>query len=187
MLLLDGRKNRMRKLCFGLAFLLLTSAYAVAQSEGQRKDITAGTAKQLESLRGLKGISLTVDLFDRDGGMEAAERLAALKVLQDEAEALIQKAGIRLLKSTEIENAGSPHLRMLMTISNPNGFGYPLVTELQLFQQANLGRDPSIEMSLVTWKTHGVGTPEVNLAMLRSQLRSEVGRFIEDYLAANPK
>ena len=57
----------MRKLSFGLAFLLVTSAYAVAQSGGQRKDITAGTDKQLESLRGLKGISLTVDLFDRDG------------------------------------------------------------------------------------------------------------------------
>ena len=177
----------MRKLCFVLAFLLLTSAYAVAQSEGRRKDITAGTAKQLESLRGLKGISLTVDLFDRDRGMEAAERLGVLKVLQDEAEALIQKAGIRLLKSTEIENAGSHNLRMLITVSKPNGFGYPLVSELKLFQQANLVRDPSIEMSLVTWETHGVGTPEVNLAMLRSQLSSEVGRFIEDYLAANPQ
>ena len=180
-------ENTMRKLSFVLAFLLVTAAYVVAQSEGQRKDITAGTAGQLESLRGLKGISLTVDLFERDGGMDAAERLAALKVLQDEAQAQIQKAGIRLLQSTEIENAGSPHLRMLIKISKPNCFGYPLVTELKLFQQANLGRDPSIEMSLVTWQTHGVGTPEVNLAMLRSQLRSEVGRFIEDYLAANPK
>jgi len=177
----------MRKLCFGLVFLLVTSASVVAQSEGQRKDIRAGTAKQLESLRGLKGISLTVDLFDRDGGMEPAERLAVLKVLQDEAEAQIQKAGIRLLKSKEIEDAGSPHLRMLITISKPNDFGYPLVTELKLFQQANLVRDPSIEMSLVTWKANGVGTPEVNLAMLRSQLRSEFGRFIDDYLTANPR
>lgn len=176
----------MRKLCFGLTFLLVTSASVVAQS-GQRKDIRAGTGKQLESLRGLKGVSLAVDLFDRDGGMEAAERLAALRVLQDEAKGQIEKAGIRLLKATEIEDAGSPHLRMLITVSKPNGFGYPLVTELQLFQQANLGRDPSIEMSLVTWKTGGVGTPEVNLAMLQSQLRSEFGRFIEDYLAANPK
>ena len=164
----------MRKPILVLGFLLVTSAYAGAQSRAP------------ESLRGLKGVSLTVDLFDMDGGMDAAELTAALKVLQDDARAQIQKAGIILLKGTEIENAGSPHLRMIMSMKK-SSLRPPLVTELKLYQQATLGRDPSIEMSLVTWETDGVGTPVVNLAMLRSQLSGLIGRFIEDYLAANPK
>ena len=77
-------------------------------------------------------------------------------------------------------------LRMIMSIKK-SSLRPPLVTELKLYQQATLGRDPSIEMSLVTWETDGVGAPVVNLAMLRSQLSSVIGRFIEDYLAANPK
>jgi hypothetical protein len=164
----------MRKPILVLGFLLVTSTYVGAQSSGP------------ESLRGLKGVSLTVDLFDMDGGMDAAEQTAALKVLQDDARALIQKAGIILLKATEIENAGSPHLRMIMSMKK-SSLRPPLVTELKLYQQATLGRDPSIQMSLVTWETDGVGASVVNLAMLRSQLSSVIGRFIEDYLAANPK
>jgi hypothetical protein len=139
------------------------------------------------SLRGLKGVRLTV-MFGRSDAMDAAQRPAVLKVLQDDAKAQIQKAGIHLLESaTEIENAGSPHLMMIITMDKPNGFAYPLVTELKLFQRANLGRDPSIEISVVTWTTFGVGAPEVNLEMLRSQVSTEVDQFIKDYLAENPK
>ena len=175
----------MNRLSFSLAVLLVASTYVVAQSGEQRKDITAGTNRQSESLRGLKGVSLTVDLFDMDGEMDAAERTGDLKVLQDDARAQFQKAGITLLQGTEIENAGSPRLTMIMSLKK-SSLRPPLVSELKLYQQATLVRDPSIEMSLVTWKTDGVGAPVVNLAMLRSQLSSLMGRFIEDYLAANP-
>jgi hypothetical protein len=177
----------MRNVSISLSFLLVTSVYVVAQSVEQRKDIRAGTSAQSESLRGLKGVSLTVDLFDRDGAMDASERRAALKVLQDDARAQIEKAGIRLLNAMEIEDAGSPHLSMVLSMRKPSNFSYPLVSELQLFQQANLRRDSSVEMSLVTWKADGAGGPEVNLAMLRSQLSSLFDRFIKDYLAANHK
>lgn len=177
----------MRNVSLSLTFLLVTSAYVIAQSVEQRKDIRAGTSAQSESLRGLKGVSLTVDLFDRDGAMDASERRAALKVLQDDARAQIEKAGIRLLNAIEIEDAGSPHLWMLLSMRKPSNFSYPLVSELQLFQHANLWRDSSVEMSLVTWKADGAGAPEVNLAMLRNQLSSLFDRFIKDYLAANHK
>jgi hypothetical protein len=177
----------MRKLSLSLTILLATSAYVIAQSEEQRKDVRAGTSAQSKSLQGLKGVSLTVDLFDRDGAMDVAERRAALKVLQDDARAQIEKAGIRLLNAMEIEDAGSPHLWMHFSIRKPSSFSYPLVSELELFQQVNLWRDSSVEMSLVTWKTDGAGAPEVNIAMLRSQLSSLFGRFIQDYLSANHK
>jgi hypothetical protein len=187
-ILFHGEKeNTMRKLSLGFAFLLVTSAYVFAQSGEQRAEVSAGTATQSMSLRGLKGVRLTV-MFGRADGMDAAQRPAVLKVLQDDAKAQIQKAGIPLLQyATEIEDAGSPHLIMTIMMDKPNGFVYPLVTELKLFQQANLGRDPSIAMSVVTWKTGGVGAPEVNLEMLRHQVGTEIGLFVKDYLAANPK
>ena len=79
----------MRKLSLSLVFLLVTSAYVVAQS-GEQRNMRRGPDKQAESLRGLKGVSLTVDLFDRDGAMDAAERRAELKVLQDDAKAKLR-------------------------------------------------------------------------------------------------
>jgi hypothetical protein len=177
----------MRRLILSFVFLLATSVYVFAQSGDQRVEISAGTATQSMSLRGLKGVRLTV-MFGRADGMDATQRPAVLKVLQDDAKAQIQKAGIPLLQyATEIEDAGSPHLIMTIIMDKPNGFVFPLVTELRLLQQANLGRDPSIEMSVVTWKTGGVGAPEVDLEMLRSQVSTEIGLFIKDYLSANPK
>lgn len=177
----------MRKLSLSLVFLLANSIYVFAQSGEQRVEISAGTATQSMSLRGLKGVRLTV-MFGRAEGMEAAQRPAVLKLLQDDVKAQIQKAGIPLLQYVnEMEDAGSPHLIMTITMDKPNGFVYPLVTELKLLQQAKLWRDPSIVMSVVTWKTGGVGAPEVSLEMLRSQVSTEVDMFIKDYLTANPK
>jgi hypothetical protein len=175
----------MRKLSLSFVILLAASACIFAQSQEQRGE--AGTATQSISLRGLKGVRLTI-MFGRAEGMNAAQRPTVLKVLQDDAKAQIQKAGIPLLQYVnEIEDAGSPHLIMTITMDKPNGFVYPLVTELKLLQRASLGRDPSIVMDVVTWKTSGVGGPEVNLEMLRSQVNTEIGQFIKDYLAANPK
>jgi len=170
----------MRAIIGALACVFLTITYAQAQSKAQSKDP--------ESLRGLKGVRLTIS-FGRADGLDAERRPAVLKALQDDAEAKFIEAGIPLLKfAQEIENApGSPHFRTIVTLDRPNGYVFPVVTESRLFQKARLSRDPSVELFVSTWESHSVGAYDVkDLDMLRMQVGREVDGFIKAYLIANP-
>lgn len=144
----------MRKIIATLICMLLTVTCAQAQSKAQSKDP--------ESLRGLKGVWLTI-WFGRAGALDAEQRPIVLKMLQDDAEAKFTKAGIPLLKfAQEIENApGSPHFYVLITLDKPNGYVFPVVTEARLFQKARLSHDPSVELSVSTWESRGVGVYDI--------------------------
>lgn len=171
----------MRAITGVMACMLLTITCAQAQSNAESKDP--------ESLRGLKGVRLTIS-FGRADALDAERRPAVLKALQDDAQAKFIKARIPLLKfAQEIENApGSPHFRVIITLDKPNGYVFPVVTESRLFQKARLSRDPSVEMLVSTWESHSVGTYDVkDLDMLRVQVGNEVDGFIKAYLTANPE
>lgn len=158
------------------AFLLLISGTALGQ---------AGHAGQENNLRGLKGVRLVV-MFARADGVDEAERPAILKLVEADASAKFQKAGITLFRyAGELENAGSPQLMVYITCDKPNGFVYPLVTRVTLLQHVRLARDPSIEADLATWEQWGIGAPELTVEMIRSQVATEIDRFIKDYLTVN--
>lgn len=170
----------MRKFIVALLCVIFTITCAQAQSKAQSKDP--------DSLRGLKGARVTV-WFGRADAMDAEQRPVVLKMLQDDAEAKFTKAGISLLKfAQEVENApGSPHFYVLITLDKPNGYVFPVVTEARLFQKARLSHAPSIELSVSTWESHGVGVYDIkDLNMLRMQVGQEVDEFIKAYLIANP-
>lgn len=171
------KKNILASVC--LSLLLVISAQA--QSKAQRQDV--------ESLRGLKGVRLVL-MFGRAEAIEAGRRPEILKLLQSDAEARFAKAGIPLLKNAgELNNApGSPQLVVTITMDKPNGYVFPVVTQSKLYQSAQLSRDPSVQLSLLTWETGGVGVYELtNLEMLRTQVGTEIDQFIKAYLAANPQ
>lgn len=170
----------MRKMVLALATILLTLTCTQAQARA--------LPTETDSLRGLKGVRLTV-WFGRADAMDAEQRPVVLKMLQDEAEAKFRKAGIPLLKfAQEIEAApGSPHFQVLITLDKPNGYVFPVVTESKLYQKARLSHDSSVELTVSTWETHGVGVYDLrNLSMLRQQVGQEVDQFIKAYLLANP-
>ena len=165
----------MKKIVLALTCLLLTAAYASAQAKGP------------ESLRGLKGVRLVI-MFDRAEAMDEAQRAEVLDLLQNEAKAKFQEAGIPLLEfKPEIEKAGSPQFIIRITLDKPNGFVYPLVTEAKLLQKVRLARDPAVEMDASTWETFGVGAPKLTVEMIRTEIATEVDLFIKDYLSVNPK
>lgn len=162
-----------------LLMLAFTSASAAAVF-GQ-----AGHAGQEKNLRGLKGVRLVV-MFARADAIAEAERPAILKLVEADATAKFQKAGIPLFRfAGEIEDAGSPQLIVYLTADKPNGFVYPLVTRVQLLQRVRLARDPSIEADLVTWEQHGIGGPELTVEMVRDQVATEIDQFIKDYVSVN--
>jgi hypothetical protein len=168
----------MKRIMVVLAFLSLGPVAAMGQ---------AGHAGQEQNLRGLKGVRLVV-MFARAGAIEEAERPAILKLVEGDLISKFQKAGIPLLRyANEVEDAGFPQLIVYLTCDKPNGFVYPLVTNVRLLQRVRLARDPTIEADLATWEQSGIGGPKLTVEMIRSQAATAIDRFIQDYLAVNPK
>ncbi|MET0626703.1 MAG: hypothetical protein ABW250_27470 [Pyrinomonadaceae bacterium] len=168
----------MKRALLVIALLSFGSVAAAGQS---------GHAGQEKNLRGLKGLRLVV-MFARADAIEEAERPAILKLVEADATAKLEKAGIPLLRyANEIEDAGSPQLIVHITLDKPNGFVYPLVTKVKLLQRVSLARDPSIQTDLATWEQWGVGGPTLTVEMIRSQVATEIDQFVSDYLAVNPR
>jgi hypothetical protein len=166
----------MKQIILMLAFLSLISTAALGQ---------AGHAGQEENLRGLKGVRLVV-MFARAAAVDEAGRPAILKLVEADATAQFEKAHIPLFHfANEVEDAGFPTLIVYITADKPNGFVYPIVTSVRLLQRVRLTRDSSIEADLSTWEQSGVGGPTLTVEMIRSQVSSEIDRFIKDYRTVN--
>ena len=166
----------MKRIILTIAFLSISSTAVMGQ---------AGHAGQELNLRGLKGIRLVV-MFARAGAIDEADRPGVLKLVEADAIAKLQKAHIPLFRfANEIEEAGYPQLIVYITADKPNGFVYPVVTNVKLLQRVRLARDPSIEADLATWEHYGIGAPELTVEVIRRVTAGEVDQFIRDYLAVN--
>lgn len=173
----------MKRIIIALACLLFVAAHAAAQSES--------TSANWESLRGLKGVAVSVVIGNRSNVLEEAQRLALTKLLQNDAEARLQKAGIPLLKfAHEVEREpGSPRFMLSVIVDKPNGYNYPVFTQSRLVQDVRLSRDPATQISVTTWTAYtvGAGFEATDTEKVRQQADSEVDHFIKEYLEANPK
>jgi hypothetical protein len=175
----------MKRITLALTFLLATSGVASAQFSPSK-----------ENLRGLTGVRLVVrfahcpkrDLSNCAEGLDEAQRPEVLKVLEADATAKLQNAGIAVFRSGEGKSrAGDPKLIILATLDKPNGFNYPIVTEVMLMERVRLVREPSIEYDAVTWSQEGVGGAEVEISKIRWLVTANLDHFIKDYLSVNPK
>lgn len=168
----------MKRTLLILVFSLVSATVALGQ---------AGHAGQENNLRGLKGVRLVV-MFGRAPAIEKTEGEAILKTVEADATGKLQNAGIPLLRyANEMEAAGHPLLDVRITLDQPNGHVYPLVTNVTLYQRVRLSRDSSIEADLATWAQSGIGAPTVTLEMIRRQVGGEIDQFIKDYRAVNSK
>ena len=175
----------MKRIILALTFLLATSSASSAQ-------FTPGK----ENLRGLTGVRLVVmfghcpsrNLSNCAEGLDEAQRADVLKMLEADATAKLQEAGIPLFGLADERNqkSGGPKLIVLVTLDKPNGFVHPVVTEVKLLQRARLVRDPSIEYDAVTWSREGVGQP-LEISRIRRLVASHLDQFIQDYMSANSK
>jgi hypothetical protein len=166
----------MKRILLAVTLLLITNSAATAQF-----------APTTDNLRGLTGVGLSV-MFARPDGLEEAQRPEVLKMVEADVTAKLQQAGIPLFRyAGEIGKAGYPRLVVVITLKTPNRVMYSIVTELKLYQRVKLARDPSIETDAVTWQRHGVGGPNIDVAMLRRLVGDHIDRFIDDYFSVNPR
>lgn len=147
----------MKRIILALTFLLATSNVASAQF-----------APNKENLRGLTGVRLVVmfghcptrDPSNCAEGLDEAQRPEVLKMIETEATAKLQEAGIAVFRlgNEGKSQAGYPKLLVMATLDKPNGFVHPIVTEVKLIERVRLVRDQSLESDAVTWSLEGFGT-----------------------------
>jgi hypothetical protein len=174
----------MKRIILALTFLLATSSAASAQ-----------LAPSKENLRGLTGVRVMVmyghcpsqSLINCAEGLDEAQRPELLKMLEADATAKLENAGIPLFRNADqVTSGGFAHLVILVTLEKPNGFVHPVVTELKLFQRVRLQRDISIETDAVTWSREGVGQP-LEISRIRRLVATHLDQFIQDYQSVNSK
>jgi hypothetical protein len=109
-------------------------------------------------------------------------------MLEADTTAKLQEAGIPVFGLADKRNqaAGGSILVVTLTADRPNGFNYPVVTEVKLLQRARLVRDPSLEYDALTWSREGVGQP-LEISTIRRLVASHLDQFIEDYQSVNSK
>ncbi|MFQ5802380.1 MAG: hypothetical protein ACE5JQ_05730 [Candidatus Methylomirabilales bacterium] len=152
-----------------------------------------GTAKGVEdderrSLAGLQGVELLVENMKPEveqGGLTRAD-------VQADVELRLRQAGIQVLtKAESFLTPGAPVLYVsISTMKEEDCAFYAFSVKLELRQWIRLDRNLSIiHGSATTWRAPGaVGVVGArNLRNVRENVRDEVGKFINDYLAANPK
>jgi|GEM_PF-1585469 len=173
----------MKRVIVALVFLALSASPNMGQSE-------AGTGGQAGNLRGLTGVQLIVMFGRADGLPDEAQRAEVLKLLEDDAKAKLQQAGIRFSPSPlvgDVSIAGNPRLIVFVTLDKLNGFVPPIRTEVKLVKRVQLVRDPSIEFDAVIWSRGGTGAPKLKIPVIQSLVADLITDFIRDYLSVNPK
>lgn len=149
--------------------------------------VAADTERDRATLAGLTGVRVVVEAMKPDAEKDGL----AASTLRTDVEVKLRLAGIRVLTETErLAAPGSPFLYVRVTTISLREVVpiYAVEALLDLHQEVMLTRDPTIDLSTPTWSTSWVGVAGSEaLARMRQKVRDQVDKFINAFLAANPK
>jgi hypothetical protein len=163
----------MAKLCAALALIMLLLIPGIS---------SALTSDQ-EALVGLKGVYVLVEYIRPE-----LERLGIIeKQIKTDVELRLRKAGVRVL--TKVEKSNTPDAATLYVKENglitSRGL-YLFSIDVQLLQLVTLARGSRVVGCI--WIHNDIGIVGIdNISKIRPRLADLVDKFINDYLAANPK
>ena len=140
--------------------------------------------EERETLRGLRGCCVLIESLDKEIVRAGLTR----SVLKTDVELRLRKAGITVLTEEQsLRTPGGPYLYVninAIKIERTDLFVYD--AEVEFIQNVILSRNRSIETGATTWDHSFTGiTP--NLRTIRESVRDSIDRFMNDYLAVNPK
>jgi hypothetical protein len=137
------------------------------------------------TLRGIQGIFVQVEPLDpqiqKDG--------LTMDQIQADTELKLKSAGINVLTEEEfLKLRGHPYLDVSVNISalKTQITRYLFYIRIELNQEVVLVRAPDKKVSTVTWSTGGWGI-DFSLDNIRQTVKTQVDKFINVYLAENPK
>ena len=143
---------------------------------------------QRETLRGLQGIGVIVDMVRPE-----AEQLGLTReALQTDTDSQLRQYGIKVVSFLEMfRTPGIPVLYINANVRVSSGEIDPIVAVsivVQLKQSVSLDRDPTIHCKAPTWESAAVATVgRANIRQVRDAVKDLVARFINDYVAVNRK
>ena len=137
------------------------------------------------TLRGLQGVSLYVEPLDPQ-----IEKSGLTKnQTQTDTELKLKLAGINVLTGGEfLKASGHPFLYVDINISmlKTQITRYLFYIRVELNQEVTLVRTPGTKVSAITWSTGGWGI-DFSSDNIRQTVKTQVDKFINAYLAENPK
>ena len=138
-----------------------------------------------KTLTGLTQFFVLVENLAEDAEHDGLSRTQ----IQTDVELRLRQAGIPVVDSSRAWDAGYPYLYVsVQTHKSQRGASYAWVLEVHLTQSVALVRNPSIISLAPTWGTGQFGSVGVDkLPSLRDNIRDLVDRFINAFLAENPK
>jgi len=145
--------------------------------------VSKALGSERENLRGLPGVFVIVEELEpdiqRDGLTDTQ--------LQTDVELRLRKAGIRVLTEKESFNVpGKPYLYVQISSLITKG-GYAFHILIGLNEQAYFTRNNSL-VHAYAWDQAGMGSTSTHdMIYIRQKVGDLVDRFINDYLAVNPK
>jgi hypothetical protein len=109
--------------------------------------------------------------------------------LQKDTEAKIRTAGVKVLSKEEfVRTPGKPYLYVNVSISilRTQITRYLFYVRLEFNQEVSLVKAPETIVPAATWSTGGWGI-DFSLENIRNTVKNQVEKFVNAYLAVNPK
>jgi hypothetical protein len=137
------------------------------------------------TLRGLKEIFLYVEPLDPQ-----LEKMGLTRnQIQMDTESKLKLAGINVQPGEEFaKSSGHPYLYVNVNISmlKTQITRYLFYIRIELNQEVALVRTPDVKVSAATWSTGGWGI-DFSMDNIRQTVKTQVDKFINAFLAENPK
>lgn len=174
---MDNKKHRMIVMALVFLFIIAPTVEGFAiDSQFQR-----------ETLKGLQGVLVAIENID-----PVAQKDGLTKdLLQTDVELQLRKSGIKVLTEEETyKTSGRPILYVKVSLLKHGAVEiYAYEIEVQLEQTVYLMRNPNIGTLAVTWDIENIGMvgTENMKTSIRGHVKDHVDKFINAYLAMNPK
>jgi hypothetical protein len=137
------------------------------------------------TLRGFPGVYVVVEPLSP----QIENKELTTDQLQKDAEAKIRTAGMKILSKEEfLRTPGKPYLYVNVNISilRTQITRYIFYVRVEFNQEVSLMKNPGTIVPAATWSTGGWGI-DFSLENIRNTVKNQVDKFVNAYLAANPK
>lgn len=144
-----------------------------------------GNQAEINTLKGIKGIGLSVEDIDADAAADGLSKDKLLKVITQK----LKKSGIKVFTDLELRTiSGQPQLVLNINSIKQPGPIYIFTTTLDLTQIVLLERNKGLTAVSPTWTvlTTGGSLPEDLAATVDASIDPMLESFITDYKKANP-
>jgi hypothetical protein len=140
---------------------------------------------QLESLRGLKGVYISVESVTPEIQKDGLTK----DRIQGDVELMLRTAGIKILSKEEwFDEEGSPFLHVNANVLKlPATREYVYSVNISLKQTVYPIRTPMEISGAATWSVGGIVGITPDLGKIRASVKEQVAEFIKAYLSVNPK